>query len=187
MIAEQEPHLDKKTDLADTDIVPVRVEDIHELADLAARGFRDTYGEVAPEEELQQAVARHRSVEYFLDAINSSTILVAKRDGSIVGYVQFGEIKDPNIVAGEGDKELARLYVDTPVHHQGIGTQLLDAALADPAMAAAPNVYLEVWDKNVNAIALYEKYGFEPVGRAEFTAGGKQHHNIVMVRRQTEG
>jgi diamine N-acetyltransferase len=165
-------------------IQPARRDDLSELADLAARTFSDAFGHAMTPEELKQSLAENRSVGYFERTFESSHILVARREGKIVGYTQFGSVLLSGAPAKPGDTELGRVYVETALQGEGIGRQLVNAALAEPSMVAAPNVFLEVWEDNPRAIALYESLGFEKIGATQFEVAGKQTQNLIMVRRQ---
>jgi ribosomal-protein-alanine N-acetyltransferase len=78
-------------------------------------------------------------------------------DRIVLGYVVAW------FVAGEG--QIANLAVARDVCGQGIGKQLLDAALAEGRARGAECVYLEVRDSNERARQLYRSRGFEEVGR----------------------
>jgi ribosomal protein S18 acetylase RimI-like enzyme len=70
---------------------------------------------------------------------------------------------------------------------RGIGHMLVDAVLADPLMAGASKIYLQVWPKNTRAIAFYKRYGFSTAGVTRFVlADGSFSEDIIMVRTRTE-
>lgn len=167
-------------------IEPVKPGEIEELAELAARTFSDAFGHTMDEQDLEQSLAENRSAAYFEKALEESTILVAKHQGKIAGYVQYGKVKIPEAEATKADRELGRLYIDTDLQGQGVGRQLMDAALSDPEMTQAPNIFLQVWDENDKAISLYESYGFERCGVTTFELAGKPAQDLIMVRRQPQ-
>lgn len=165
----------------------VRPEEMQELADLAARSFSDAFGDEMDPEDLAQSLEENRSLAYFERTKDSSTIIVARYQGKLAGYAQYGSVKLAGIDAAPEDREIGRVYVDTALHGGGIGRQLMDATLADPDVASAPNVYLQVWEENKPAIALYKKYGFENSGAVEeFLLAGKPARDLIMVRHQHE-
>jgi ribosomal-protein-alanine N-acetyltransferase len=91
---------------------------------------------------------------------NPSVYFVCARapaDRTVLGYVVAW------FVADEG--QIANLAVAHDVCGQGIGKQLLDAALGEGRARGAECVYLEVRDSNVRARRLYRSRGFEEVGR----------------------
>lgn len=62
-----------------------------------------------------------------------------------------------------GEAELLTIVVEPDARRRGIGTALMTAWMADAANSA-DTAFLEVARDNAPAIALYEKFGFEPVG-----------------------
>lgn len=56
--------------------------------------------------------------------------------------------------------EIAGLAVDPAARRRGVGRSLLNHAIAAARRARWPAVVLHVWDKNAEAIALYERAGF---------------------------
>jgi len=75
-------------------------------------------------------------------------------------------------IDGEG-AEIKRLWADPSLRGRGLGSALLDAALA----LTSGNVRLSVWDWRGPAIGLYESRGFERVASWDDRAG-----LICMVR-----
>jgi diamine N-acetyltransferase len=165
-------------------IEPVQTAELVELADLAARTFADAFGDSMEPDDLKQSLADDRSAAYFMRALKECTILVAKHGGKIAGYVQYGPVKMEEADATKDDRELGRLYVDTALQGYGIGRQLMDEALGDPEMKHAPRVFLQVWEENHRALAMYEGYGFKKCGVTTFEIAGKPAQDLIMVRNQ---
>lgn len=87
-------------------------------------------------------------------------VLVAERDQAVVGYA-FGAIEGFNYMALRGPAgALYDLVVDPEHRRQGIGSALLEAALAALAALGAPRVVLSTADKNEGAQALFARAGF---------------------------
>jgi GNAT superfamily N-acetyltransferase len=82
-------------------------------------------------------------------------VLVAEIDGRVVGVVVLSV---PDRVA-----EIKRLWAVPEVRGRGVGSALLDAALAAAIDAGAAEVRLSVWDWRVGAVRLYASRGFAPV------------------------
>jgi len=163
-------------------IRPAEPADVPALAALAQRTWADAFGwSVSPEE--QAAELENRSEASFAEGLHRWTTLVAENGGTLVGYVQFGDVVIDGVDAQPGDQELHQLYVDTDAQGRGIGRALMEAALAHPRLATASRVLLQVWDRNAKAVQLYEGLGFRVVGTTTFTIGsGKTAEDIVMAR-----
>ncbi len=75
----------------------------------------------------------------------------------LAGYVICGRAGD--------DGEILSIGVDAALRGQGIGRELLNAAVAHLFQSGAEAIFLEVSEDNESALALYRKTGFETVGR----------------------
>jgi ribosomal protein S18 acetylase RimI-like enzyme len=60
---------------------------------------------------------------------------------------------------------------------------LLNFASAHPRFANAPSVTLDVWEKNLRAIALYRRHGFITVGKRDFIVGSRILGTDLVMRR----
>ena len=83
--------------------------------------------------------------------------VVATREGEVIGYAVA-------YVAG-GEAEIANFAVAGCARGQGVGRILLEHLLTALRDAAAVDVWLDVRASNVAARALYERFGFQEVGR----------------------
>jgi RimJ/RimL family protein N-acetyltransferase len=162
-------------------IRPATPSDVPALSELAKRTWAAAFGSsVSPEDEAAE-LEKMRSEGYFAEALRASTILVAEEDGTLLGYVQFGEVEIPEVEVRPGDQALHRIYVDLGLQGKGIGRELLKAAFRHPRLARASRIYLTVWERNEAAIRLYERFGFRTVGTTTFTIGGEVVEDLVML------
>jgi ribosomal protein S18 acetylase RimI-like enzyme len=124
------------------------------------------------------------SDERFGQFCEEDTILVAEVDDRPIAFIQFGRAKvGTHESASREDFELRRVYALRQFQGGQIGSRLIERALSD--MAAAPGIFLDVWEANVAAQRLYARYGFETVGRRAFrTASGVvTGFDLIMMRR----
>ena len=111
---------------------------------------------------IEQAVfADPWSARSFQQLLGNGAIyfVCARQPGNaaVLGYIVAW------FVADEG--QIANLAVAVDACGQGIGKQLLDAALDEGRTRGTEAVYLEVRDSNQRARQLYRSRGFEEVGR----------------------
>ena len=94
----------------------------------------------------------------FLDIYESeiSNVLVAKKDGGVVGYVSFTVILDECQIINFATSPLFR--------RQGIGRKIMNALFSHCKERGVTKYFLEVRASNSPAIALYEGFGFYKVG-----------------------
>lgn len=88
---------------------------------------------------------------------SDADLFVAELDGELVGYAVFWAVLD------EG--ELGNVSVAPAYRRRGIATTLVNAVLSRAAERGVRDVYLEVRVSNSGAQDLYNRFGFEQVGR----------------------
>ncbi|HKC80766.1 MAG TPA: GNAT family N-acetyltransferase [Gemmatimonadaceae bacterium] len=87
-------------------------------------------------------------------------ILVAERDGNVVGYTYAG-VEGNDYMSLRGPAGVVYDIVVDPGHRQqGIGRMLLEATLDALKVRGAPRAILSTADKNEAAQRLFERAGF---------------------------
>ena len=132
-------------------------------------------------EDLRHHLATGLSVEAWRRYLAVDRVFVARSGAQIIGFAQIGDAEH------RGDLELRRLYVDPHRQSEGIGAALMTHALADPAVAAVPAVWLDVWQDNDGAQRFYRRFGFELTGDKRpfvLKSGRIDGYDLVMVRRR---
>ena len=102
-------------------------------------------------------------------------------DGELAGIISFGAEQEPKHRHQGG---IGSFYVRPGHRGQGVGDALMAAALAE-ATTRVEQVVLTVTASNAGAIGLYERHGFETVGRKprSIRVGDDYHDEIEMWRR----
>lgn len=103
------------------------------------------------------------SEESYIKSLNenpNSIMLLAKRNGKIVGNASFERIST-NRMNHRGTFGISVLKEEWG---KGIGSMLLKAIIDFAKQTGANIISLEVRSDNVRAIKLYEKFGFEKLG-----------------------
>ncbi len=75
--------------------------------------------------------------------------------GVIIGYVAA-------TVSGDGTGEVDSIYIDGRYRARGVGSQLLERALAWLAVKGCPQVHVGVAGGNEQAFGFYRRFGFYP-------------------------
>jgi len=104
---------------------------------------------------------------------------IAESDGKPVGYLKLGPLKLP-VETDLSSMLLDQLYVLKEHHGAGIAKELIDWALAEAKRRGAEALYLTVYVDNHRAKRLYQRYGFEDVGRYAFMVGNHADEDIIM-------
>lgn len=167
-------------------IRPVEARELAALSAIASQTYAETFGHTMSAADLEVQLRTKRSEDYFKNVIGEDTVLVAVRDGAIVGYVQLSDLSFAVDGAAAGDQELFALYVRGAEQGKGIGRALLTAAFEQPRFRCASKVYLDVWEENERALRLYRAWGFRIVGRRDFVLDGRVlGSDLVMTRAST--
>jgi len=94
---------------------------------------------------------------------------IAWIDGAIAGHLSWRE-------NGPGERELLWLFVELAHRRLGVAVRLMEAALAD----GDAQWFLEVRASNAAAVALYDRMGFQQVGRRANYYQEPEEDAIVM-------
>lgn len=110
--------------------------------------------------EMQISIEQEKS---FIETVNNSS-----KDIMLLGLVD-NEIASIASFQGFGRKRIAHrgevaISVKKEYWHRGIGTKMMESLIDFAKSAQFSIVELKVKSDNVNAIALYEKLGFERIG-----------------------
>jgi [ribosomal protein S18]-alanine N-acetyltransferase len=122
-------------------IRPATIADVPAIAAIERACFTDPWTAAGIAETIQYGTAR---------------AFVAVVSGRVVGYVMAR-------ISGE-EAEILNLAVLPADRRQGLARQLLATGLGALAELKVAEVYLEVRESNAGAIALYQGFGFRPVG-----------------------
>lgn len=105
------------------------------------------------------------------------TSLVLEHGGRVIGYGIL------SVAAGEA--HLLNIAVASAVRGMGHGRRLLEHLMDVVSRAGAERMYLEVRPSNTRALHLYERAGFELLGRRRgyYRAHGGTEDAVVLVYR----
>jgi L-amino acid N-acyltransferase YncA len=88
-------------------------------------------------------------------------LLVAERDGEVVGFARVSAYSDREVYAGVGEYGI---YVDASAAGAGLGTRLLEALIAAAEAAGYHKLTAKLFTSNQASLALARRCGFREVG-----------------------
>lgn len=145
------------------------------ISELLRVVFAETYGHVLEDVVLEEHLNTYLSEAAIREDISSSSFFVVEAIEGCLGVLK--------LVLDDGDKaEIAKLYVLGKVRAQGVGSQLMEAALKWSKEKNAKAIWLNVWQENKNAIQFYEKHNFRQVGFTDVFVGEVVFKDYVMER-----
>lgn len=160
------------------------VEDADLLADLGAYTFWHTYRDNpnAEEKDLRAYIESTYDPEVVRRELidEGFRYLVAEIGAEVCGYARL-EIGSTNEnVAALRPLEISRIYLKKEFQGAGHGRVLLERCVEEAERLSCDAVWLSVWTHNENAIAFYEKMGFEKAGTTVFDLAGSEQLDYVM-------
>lgn len=100
-------------------------------------------------------------------------IAVLEEDGALIAFCKL--VIASTLSEGYSDAqrplELKQLYTDPARIGGGLGTRLMDWAMAEAAREGADEVQLTVYSENPEAQRFYHRYGFAKIADIEFWVG----------------
>jgi L-amino acid N-acyltransferase YncA len=162
----------------------VTISDALGIAEVQVAGWKAAYRGLMPNSVLDDlSVPQREAIWQRIVVEQKFQLLVADEDSRIAGFVNFGPCRDTDSVAGFTGEILA-IYVDPNRWHEGIGQQLLDAALSSLKSAGFREATLWVLDSNLRTRVFYERAGFSFDGTArKEVVGGNAEIREVRYRR----
>lgn len=157
--------------------------DVNLIAALGIATCYEAYFELDPSHDLADYCMRFFDPEVVREEIADpgSTHLVAECRGKAVGFVKMREGRMAECLAGANAIEVQRIYVLERLKGNGIGRELLSAAMAVGREKGYAKLWLGVWDKNRAAQRFYEKLGMNNIGTTDFTDGKSNFVNFVYA------
>ena len=165
-----------------------RIEDADALAALGRETFVDTFihgfGIPYPPDDLsaylEKTFSLARTREMLLD--KTQAWWVAERDGDVLGFANAGPSTLPHPEGRASHAELRRLYIAKRAQGLGLGTRLLETALAWMEAHTDGPLWIGVWSGNVKAQKLYAAYGFTKAGEYKYPVGSWLDDEFILRR-----
>lgn len=176
----------KKVTLKDGRVCTLRTpvkEDAQQMIDYLRQTSRDTDFMLRYPEEITFTLEKEQALLSNMASSSDSMMIAAFIDGVLAGNCSFA-------VVGPWLKVKHRCQMGIAVKkeywHLGIGSILLKEAIDQARQCGFEQMELEVFSRNIRAINLYEKMGFEVYGirkNAMKLKDGTYYSEILMMKR----
>ncbi len=159
--------------------------DAQVLAAIGRETFTETFAHLYPPEDLAAFLAEAHSVaraKADLADPAKAVWLVEAAGGEVIGYALACPAKLPHQAVRPEDGELDRIYIRSGRQGGGLGSRLLETALAWLEKDGPRTLWIGVWSENLGAQGLYARHGFKTVGAYKFAVGKTLDHEFIMRR-----
>ena len=159
-------------------------EDLHLLGDISIETFTDTFKDQNKPENLKAYLERAfngKQLETELSNPSSEFYFIYFNE-EVAGYLKVN-INDAQTerIADEA-LEIERIYIRSKFSRKGLGNKLIDKAMKIAIEKQKKLIWLGVWEKNVNAIEFYKKWGFVQTGTHSFYMGDEEQIDFIMCK-----
>lgn len=157
--------------------------DVIALQHISRETFYDTFVGTTPEEDmanfLDEAYAEEKLVAELRNP-ESTFYFLRNATQDVVAYLKVNVGAAQSEDMGEDTLEVERIYVRKAYQKQGLGKLLMNEAFKQAKLKHRANVWLGVWEHNTNAIAFYEKKGFQKFSEHAFVIGDDTQIDWLM-------
>ncbi|HEL1584115.1 TPA: GNAT family N-acetyltransferase [Streptococcus suis] len=142
------------------------------------KSWQEAYADLLPQDFLQKTYTLERCQDWA--SRYPQNILVALVDEQVVGFACYGASSQEDL---QEAGELYALYVLGDYYGQGIGYQLMQAALGK--LQSYKRISLWVLEGNMRAISFYEKVGFrfDGVSKTVKLGADRTEHRMILERK----
>lgn len=164
---------------------PPTTGDIAALAALGRDSFVAAFGAMYSPADLATFLAETHAETVIAANLADPTrrYMLADRAGALGGYCQISlTCGFPDHARGRRPMELKQLYTAPQASGAGIGTALMDWAMAECAARGADEIQISVWSGNLDAQRFYARYGFEKVADITFRVGAQLDEEFLFAR-----
>ncbi len=140
--------------------------------------FELTYDDIAKVSQMEKAYFgqpwSEASIAHYME-MGNNVFVVAKANQEVIGYAAVMCVLD------EGN--LVSIAVEESFREMGIATELLDIAYDMAQERGVASINLEVRESNEAAICLYERDGFEKIGRRKNFYSNPKEDAILYLKK----
>jgi GNAT superfamily N-acetyltransferase len=160
------------------------IQDNKLLAEIGAETFYDSFAaDNTPEDMAAYLFASFSPARQAVELADSeSRFLIAEINDEVVGYAHLRFSAAPQVIIGQKPMEIVRFYARKPWIGKGVGAHLMKGCLQEARAVGCDVVWLDVWEKNLRAIAFYRKWRFIEVGGQAFQLGDDLQQDLLMAR-----
>ena len=156
--------------------------DVTMLSELGAKTFYDTFAKDNTPENINLYIKKSFSNEIQFNELSDPNIifLIAELENDPVGYAKLKLDSKIESIKGTKPMEIERIYSLHEYIGQGVGKELMLAAINEAKQRGCNSIWLGIWEKNPRAINFYKKWGFREVGTHLFMLGNDPQRDLIL-------
>ncbi|MHA4810438.1 GNAT family N-acetyltransferase [Flavitalea flava] len=161
------------------------VEDKAILARVAAITFEEAFSSKMLLEDLENYVAEAFSIQKLGDELQdtNSQFILAFAGQELIGYAKLRWGRTHALLESKNSIEIERLYIFAAWHQRKIGSLFMQNCIGIGREKGNEIIWLNVWEKNDQAIRFYERWGFELFDAQLFMRGNDAQTGLLMKKK----
>ena len=158
--------------------------DVERLQNICKQTFTETFGADNTDDYLEKFFAEAYAPDVLKAELNAdaSQTYFYNLNGQIAGYLKVNWSNDQTEPFYPDAFEIQRIYVLKRFQHLHIGGRLMKKALSIAKDLDKSQVWLGVWEQNINAQGFYQHYGFRQVSQHTFSVGNDDQTDYILVK-----
>ncbi|MDT6980441.1 GNAT family N-acetyltransferase [Levilactobacillus zymae] len=163
---------------------PCTRDDLSALQAVSRETFTATFGDQNTPADLAAYLdTAYSSAQLTQELENpASQFFFILKDQAVAGYLKLNTGTAQTEAMGPNDLEIERIYLRTAFQHQGLGKRLFQVALDQAHQQHKTQIWLGVWEHNLNAQGFYHKQGFRQIGQHTFTLGSDPQTDLIYAK-----
>lgn len=161
------------------EIRKIKYEDIERIVDINIKDWKKVYKGIIDDNTLNN-LNRNEKIEKWRKIYDKDNVIVAKRDGKIIGYCRYSSnVKYKNTSI---DSEILAIYVDYDSIGQGTGRKLMEYVKSDLKEKGKKKIVLWCLEENKTGRGFYEKMGGKLITpKKYFEKEGKKYKEVGYI------
>ncbi|MBP2058051.1 ribosomal protein S18 acetylase RimI-like enzyme [Lactobacillus colini] len=172
----------------DYTIKKVTTRDVKELQKISRLTFKETFGADNSAENMAEFLDKAYDEEKLLKEIKNpnSQFFFLLVDNKVAGYLKVNEADAQSEDVAKNALEVERIYLSKDYQHRGLGLVLIKLAEKIARENNKDNMWLGVWEHNLNAQKFYQKDGFKRISQHTFIVGDDPQTDYILLKSLTD-
>lgn len=159
--------------------------DLRILSKLSRKTFIDAFEKQNNPTDFQEYIKNAFSLSTLNDELSNldSHFFFVYENQKLIGYFKLNEFNAQSELKEKEGIELQRIYVINEYQGRNLGAQILLKIMEIANQKKKKYIWLGVWERNLDAIRFYKKYGFIKFDTHPYYIGSDKQTDWLMLKK----
>jgi ribosomal protein S18 acetylase RimI-like enzyme len=169
-------------------IILCSANDVDTIMQIGKETYIETFQRDNTEEIMSEYISKAFSEVKIINEFNNknSEFYFIKNNEEVFGYTKLNVNDAQTEFQTDYTLEVERIYIKRKYKGNKLGYKLIQHAIKRAKELGKKEIWLGVWEKNINAIEFYKKCGFYIDGEHPFYMGNDKQNDYIMRRKVEE-